>query len=313
MTLSSAWGGGAPTAVLTSDDVLFSSFFSAIVLSGSTDAVLVMVLAVGGEVALIVIDPFAPAFTRPPSQVTVIVAGGCGSAGSSSVQENRLVVEYADIRQSRRQRVDNLDVGRIGGAEVIDDQCVDHRAADGNRRRARLVDDEIRELGAAAAAGDQCGRRRGTGEILGGLVEGDSRGVVEGGAAGGGHDAANRDDPGPAPLDGAGAAVHQVHGLGAAAARTRQHELRRHADAPDAVQLVGEHDVVDFCAAGVAGGDRVGDFRARRHRVGRIDVRQRDRAARIRKDNRDCREDAGETGRERDPVETPLTASTCLK
>src|SRR5687768_676979 len=92
--LSSACGGGAPTVVLTSDDVLFSSFFSAIVLSGSTDAVLVMVLAVAGEVAWMVIDPFAPAFTSPPSHVTVIVVGSCGSAGSSSVQENRLVVEY---------------------------------------------------------------------------------------------------------------------------------------------------------------------------------------------------------------------------
>ena len=46
-----------------------------------------------GEVALIVMVPFAPAFTRPPSQVTVTAAGGCGSAGSSSVQTNRLVVE----------------------------------------------------------------------------------------------------------------------------------------------------------------------------------------------------------------------------
>src|SRR6185436_19513688 len=85
-TLSGAAGGALPTCVLTSADVLFSSLLSAIVLSGSSEAVLVMGPLVPGDVALIVTVPFAPAFTRPPLHVTVMTAGGCGSAGSSLPQ-----------------------------------------------------------------------------------------------------------------------------------------------------------------------------------------------------------------------------------
>src|SRR4051794_6114946 len=68
----SAPGGVPPTLVFTWAEVLFSSFDSMIVLSGSTTAVFVIVAAVGGAIALIVIVPFWPAFTAPPLQVTVI-------------------------------------------------------------------------------------------------------------------------------------------------------------------------------------------------------------------------------------------------
>src|SRR5262245_61394970 len=61
----------AVTCVSTSADVLFSSSLSGIVLSGSTDAVLVIVPIVGGDVALIVIVAFEPWLTAPPMQVTV--------------------------------------------------------------------------------------------------------------------------------------------------------------------------------------------------------------------------------------------------
>src|SRR5579872_2602839 len=66
-------GGGAVdvTCVLTSADVLLSSLDSGMVLSGSTTAVLVIDPAVDGDVALMVIVAFAPAFTAPPVHVTV--------------------------------------------------------------------------------------------------------------------------------------------------------------------------------------------------------------------------------------------------
>ena len=61
LMVSNGVGGGLlPTAVLTDADVLLSSFVSAIVLSGSTTAVLVMEPATPGAVALIVIVPFWP-------------------------------------------------------------------------------------------------------------------------------------------------------------------------------------------------------------------------------------------------------------
>ena len=55
----------------TSAEVLFSSLLSAIALSGSTEAVFVIVPVAAGDVALIVIVAFDPAFTAPPKQVTV--------------------------------------------------------------------------------------------------------------------------------------------------------------------------------------------------------------------------------------------------
>src|SRR3954451_18871450 len=64
-------GGELPTWVLTAAEVLFSSFVSGIVLSGSTTAVFVRVVALDGAVTLIVIVPFWPALTAPPVHVTV--------------------------------------------------------------------------------------------------------------------------------------------------------------------------------------------------------------------------------------------------
>src|SRR3954451_14648710 len=64
-------GGELPTWVLTAAEVLFSSFVSGIVLSGSTTAVFVSDAAVGGESTVIEIVAFWPALTAPPVHVTV--------------------------------------------------------------------------------------------------------------------------------------------------------------------------------------------------------------------------------------------------
>src|SRR4051794_12251587 len=66
--------GGPPTLVLTSAEVLLSSFGSAIVLSGSTAAVFVIVPLISGAVPVIVIVAFWPWLTAPPVQVTVLAS-----------------------------------------------------------------------------------------------------------------------------------------------------------------------------------------------------------------------------------------------
>ena len=73
------------TDVLTTAEVLFSSLPSAMVLSGSTTAVLVSDPAAAGATTCRRMLPFWPAFTRPPMHVTVIGA-------PAEVQVNRLVV-----------------------------------------------------------------------------------------------------------------------------------------------------------------------------------------------------------------------------
>jgi hypothetical protein len=75
--------GPEVTVVVIAADVLLRSLLSGIVWFGSTTAVFVIDPVTAGDVALIVMVPLDPAFTRPPSQSTV-------TGEPEEVQTNRL-------------------------------------------------------------------------------------------------------------------------------------------------------------------------------------------------------------------------------
>ncbi len=255
-------GGTGDTFVTTVFEKLLSSAASAvlpsspssIVLSGSTTEVFSRSpAAAAATVPLTVIVALEPAFTRPSTQVTV---------WSAMLQANRLVALTLTGAMRGGERIRDLDAERVARAEVVHGQGVGDPRARRHLEWSVLADREV-WAGAAGAAALHLGRGRRRGRVgLGGLRRHNGGNVVDRRAGGRRDDAADRHRPRPGSFDGPDAAGDLGVRLGAARPATGAHDVEQRGipEAHDAVDLVGQDDVVDLCAPGVRDDDGVEDL-----------------------------------------------------
>ena len=186
-----------------------------------------------------------------------------------------------------RHGVDHLDAGRVDGADVVDGQRVGHRVPTATLDGPVLLMREVGQRTPPAALVTSVGRGRGGREVLGRPGAGHGGGVVERRAVGGGDEAADRDGPRarrrralpPLQVTSCAPPCEQVPLV---LVMTNCGARRRVLDHADAVDLIGQDDVVDLRAAGVDDRDRVGELLARRDGARGGGLGDRERAGRVR-------------------------------